>query len=161
MMNFFFHNGLKRCWDWTRKNNEKQMDDFMFQLWEQLALLHKSPRVTRRGRVNAESGIRESNLQVLWPLPKQTTEEEEETGTLFVYSVFCMIRVLEEFRCCCCCFGTAHKSELLMILFFLFSTGPNSPGWITVTEQGIQQSFDMTKVMFSRGNITGFDLGNN
>lgn len=33
-------------------------------------------------------------------------------------------------------------------------TGPGSPGWITVTEQGIRQSFDMTRVMFSRGNIT-------
>ena len=30
----------------------------------------------------------------------------------------------------------------------------NDDGWITVTEQGIKQSFDMTKVMFSRGNIT-------
>lgn len=28
------------------------------------------------------------------------------------------------------------------------------PGWITVTEQGIKQSFDMTRVMFCRGNIT-------
>ncbi|OEU18402.1 Met_10-domain-containing protein, partial [Fragilariopsis cylindrus CCMP1102] len=26
--------------------------------------------------------------------------------------------------------------------------------WITVTEQGIRQSFDLTKVMFSRGNIS-------
>jgi hypothetical protein len=33
-------------------------------------------------------------------------------------------------------------------------TGPGSPGWITVTEQGIRQSLDMTRVMFSRGNIT-------
>lgn len=32
--------------------------------------------------------------------------------------------------------------------------GPGSPGWITITEQGISQSFDMTRVMFSRGNIT-------
>lgn len=32
--------------------------------------------------------------------------------------------------------------------------GPGTPGWITVTEQGIQQSFDMTRIMFSRGNIT-------
>jgi len=29
-----------------------------------------------------------------------------------------------------------------------------SPGWITVTEQGIRQSFDLTRVMFSRGNIS-------
>mmetsp|Transcript_12408 Transcript_12408/g.34419 ORF Transcript_12408/g.34419 Transcript_12408/m.34419 type:complete len:499 (-) Transcript_12408:2257-3753(-) len=33
-------------------------------------------------------------------------------------------------------------------------SGPGGPGWITVTEQGIQQSFDLTRVMFSRGNIT-------
>jgi 16S rRNA G966 N2-methylase RsmD len=33
-------------------------------------------------------------------------------------------------------------------------SGPNSPGWICVTEQGIKQSFDMTRVMFSRGNIS-------
>jgi Met-10+ like-protein len=33
-------------------------------------------------------------------------------------------------------------------------SGPSSPGWITVTEQGIRQSFDLTRVMFSRGNIT-------
>lgn len=34
------------------------------------------------------------------------------------------------------------------------NTLTGSPGWITVTEQGIRQSFDLTKVMFSRGNIT-------
>lgn len=32
--------------------------------------------------------------------------------------------------------------------------GIGSPGWISITENGIKQSFDMTKVMFSRGNIT-------
>jgi len=31
---------------------------------------------------------------------------------------------------------------------------PSSPTWITVTEQGIRQSFDVTRVMFCRGNIT-------
>lgn len=34
------------------------------------------------------------------------------------------------------------------------SSGPASPSWIRVTEQGIKQSFDMTRVMFSRGNIS-------
>jgi hypothetical protein len=33
-------------------------------------------------------------------------------------------------------------------------SGPGSKGWITVTEQGIKQSFDLTLVMFSRGNIS-------
>ena len=36
----------------------------------------------------------------------------------------------------------------------IITTGPGSPGWITVTEQGIKQSLDMTRVMFSRGNIS-------
>ena len=30
----------------------------------------------------------------------------------------------------------------------------SSPSWITVTENGIRQSFDLTRVMFSRGNIS-------
>mmetsp|Transcript_4519 Transcript_4519/g.8345 ORF Transcript_4519/g.8345 Transcript_4519/m.8345 type:complete len:517 (-) Transcript_4519:1596-3146(-) len=34
------------------------------------------------------------------------------------------------------------------------STGPGSPSWIRVTEQGIKQSFDITRVMFSRGNVS-------
>ena len=34
------------------------------------------------------------------------------------------------------------------------STGLASPGWITVTEHGIRQSYDLTRVMFSRGNVT-------
>jgi tRNA G37 N-methylase Trm5 len=34
------------------------------------------------------------------------------------------------------------------------STGPGTPGWICVTEQGIRQSCDMTRVMFSRGNVS-------
>mmetsp|Transcript_48878 Transcript_48878/g.118336 ORF Transcript_48878/g.118336 Transcript_48878/m.118336 type:complete len:601 (-) Transcript_48878:52-1854(-) len=35
------------------------------------------------------------------------------------------------------------------------STGPDIPeSWICVTEQGIRQSFDLTRVMFSRGNIS-------
>lgn len=47
--------------------------------------------------------------------------------------------------------------EILWIAPSRYSTnkfGPHSKYWITVTEQGIRQSFDMTKVMFSRGNIT-------
>lgn len=42
------------------------------------------------------------------------------------------------------------------IAFHIFckSVGPGSPGWITITENGIRQSFDLTRVMFSRGNIT-------
>jgi hypothetical protein len=34
------------------------------------------------------------------------------------------------------------------------ANGSASPGWITIKEHGIRQSFDLTKVMFSRGNVT-------
>jgi tRNA G37 N-methylase Trm5 len=46
--------------------------------------------------------------------------------------------------------GTRHSSFQL-----LWSSDNNSNNnWITVTEQGIRQSFDLTRVMFSRGNIS-------
>ena len=32
--------------------------------------------------------------------------------------------------------------------------GEGSRGWITITEQGIKQSYDFTRVMFSRGNVS-------
>ena len=47
--------------------------------------------------------------------------------------------------------------EILWVAPNSFDTmkfGPNSQYWITVTEQGIRQSFDLTRVMFSRGNIS-------
>ncbi len=47
------------------------------------------------------------------------------------------------------------ESKYVVIhLFSVKFVGPGSPGWITVTENGIRQSFDLTRVMFSRGNIT-------
>ncbi|KAL7569302.1 hypothetical protein ACA910_016848 [Epithemia clementina (nom. ined.)] len=83
--------------------------DIMIKVWGNIALLHKSTRVVRKGSVLPESGVRESNYKILWPEPG------------------------------------VGSAEL---------TGPGSPGWITVTEQGIRQSFDLTKVMFSRGNVS-------
>ncbi|KAL3803487.1 LOW QUALITY PROTEIN: hypothetical protein HJC23_014035 [Cyclotella cryptica] len=38
--------------------------------------------------------------------------------------------------------------------FLPSTTGEESPSWITVTEHRIKQSFDLTRVMFSRGNVT-------
>ena len=34
------------------------------------------------------------------------------------------------------------------------STGIASPGWITVMEHGIRQSYGLMRIMFSRGNVT-------
>jgi len=33
-------------------------------------------------------------------------------------------------------------------------TGPGSPGWVTIRENGLSYSFDITKVMFSSGNVS-------
>jgi hypothetical protein len=44
-----------------------------------------------------------------------------------------------------------HLTDSVLTIFFV---GPGSPGWITITEQGIRQSFDLTRVMFCRGNIS-------
>jgi len=46
------------------------------------------------------------------------------------------------------------RQILMFVPSKLLQIGPGSRGWITITEQGIKQSFDLTKVMFSRGNIS-------
>ena len=103
---------------------------FVSTLWEELASAHKSPRVARRGEIAPSSGIRESNYRLLWPF----CGVPENTGTCLELSV-------------------ALESLNNLSNMFVYK-GPGSPAWITVTEQGIRQSFDMTRVMFSRGNIT-------
>lgn len=48
----------------------------------------------------------------------------------------------------------SNHSILYPIMATVVGEGPTSPGWITIKEQNILQSFDLTKVMFSRGNIS-------
>lgn len=97
---------------------------FLMRLWEALASLHQCHRVVRKGRVDPNSGVRESGYKILWPqqppaLPGTTTTTTTTTSS------------------------TSEKDT------------PDDGGcWITVTEQGVRQSFDLTRVMFSRGNIS-------
>ena len=104
-------------------------DAFFFEmqslLWEKIATDYKCSRVVRRGDVDPESGVRESGHRILWPIPQR--KNGEESGD-------CRRR---------CNLGYVPTS-----------TGIASPGWITVTEHGIRQSYDLTRVMFSRGNVT-------
>lgn len=93
-------------------------------LWKNLASLYKSPRVVRRGDIDPESGVRESGHRILWPLPVSITSSNNDAAK---------------------CTNHGYTPQ---------STGPDSPGWITVTEHKIRQSFDLTRVMFSRGNVT-------
>ena len=95
-------------------------------LWMNLAEAYGSKRVVRRGDIHPESGVRESGHRILWPLPERCSGSDKAQGSL----------------------GDINRGYLPRI------SGPTSPGWITVTEFGIKQSFDLTRVMFSRGNVT-------
>lgn len=95
-------------------------------LWMNLAEAYGSKRVVRRGDIHPESGVRESGHRILWPLPGPCSGSNKCQESL----------------------GDFNRGYLPRI------SGPSSPGWITVTEFGIKQSFDLTRVMFSRGNVT-------
>jgi len=53
--------------------------------------------------------------------------------------------------------GPKRESKVVMLLPPCgqpIETGPTSQGWVTVTDNNIQYSFDITRVMFCSGNIT-------
>ncbi|KAL7554111.1 hypothetical protein ACHAWF_018081 [Thalassiosira exigua] len=95
-------------------------------LWRDLSLLFDCPRVVRRGDVDPDSGVRESGHRILWPKPDDRPDGE----------------------------STGEPEGDFDRGFLPATTGPGTPGWIVVTEHGIRQSFDLTRVMFSRGNVT-------
>ncbi len=97
-------------------------------LWKNLANLYQSPRVVRRGDIDPESGVRESGHRILWPLPVSITSSSSSSNE--------------------------DAAQYSNHGYTPRSTGPDSPGWIAVTEHKISQSFDLTRVMFSRGNVT-------
>lgn len=95
------------------------IEAFLRHLWRLIALSHASPRLVRKGDIDPDSAVRQSQHVILYPeYPKDLHDDDNEDHHL-----------------------TQGPMEL-------------SPGFITITEQGIKQSFDLTKVMFSRGNIS-------
>jgi hypothetical protein len=110
---------------------EMNIDDCRIEFWKQLAESNNSKRIARRGAIDPNSKIRESGHRLVWPL----SGIPERTGMcqrLDMYLIY---------------FWRSTSNAILLL-------GPGSPGWIQVTEQGIKQSFDMCRVMFSRGNIS-------
>lgn len=95
-------------------------------LWKNLANIYNTTRIVRRGDIDPESGVRESGHRILYPIPNDILLSCDNNDHEDVYNR-----------------GYAPKE-----------IGPNSAGWITVTEHTIRQSFDLTRVMFSRGNVT-------
>jgi hypothetical protein len=55
--------------------SENRVDEFLPELWKQLATYYKSSRVVRKGEIDPESGVRESGYRLLWPysgIPERT-----------------------------------------------------------------------------------------
>ena len=109
-------------------NNERKcMFSIQSHLWGVLASIYNTQRIVRRGDIDPNSGVRESGHRILYPT-KPTSSQLMDGCDEYIDS---------------CNEG-----------YIPTDTGPNSPGWITVTEHSIHQSFDITRVMFSRGNVT-------
>jgi hypothetical protein len=47
--------------------SENRVDEFVQELWKQLAAYYKISRVVRKGEIDPESGVRQSGYRLLWP----------------------------------------------------------------------------------------------
>lgn len=47
--------------------SENRVDEFLQELWKQLAAYYKIPRVVRKGEIDPESAVRVSGYRLLWP----------------------------------------------------------------------------------------------
>jgi 16S rRNA G966 N2-methylase RsmD len=126
-----FHQFISKMIDDKTSNTTNNNTVYQIQenFWKNLASLYQSPRVVRRGDIDPENGKRESGHRLLWPLPGSVTPSSTTTTAAAAIT----------------CRNHGYIPQ---------TTGPDSPGWITVTEHKISQSFDLTRVMFSRGNVT-------
>ena len=121
--------------------NNSIIQTFMKSLWESLATSRNCHRVVRRGEIDPNSKIRKSGHAILWLSPVFLQSNQDRLN---------MIKNANKT-------DSEHK-EMNQIQKKAKNLTLNdislSPGWITINEQGIFQSFDLTQVMFSRGNIS-------
>jgi len=108
-------------------NERKYMFSIQSHLWEVLASIYNTQRIVRRGDISPDSGVRESGHRILYPTKSISSQQMD---------------------------GCDEHIDSCNEGYIPTDTGPSSPGWITVTEHSIHQSFDITRVMFSRGNVT-------
>jgi hypothetical protein len=62
-------------------SDDASQESYLLSLWKQLAAVHESPRVVRRGEIASSSGIRQSKYRLLWPFDGIP----ETTGTHTLY----------------------------------------------------------------------------
>ena len=106
------------------------------QLWERFATVYQCTQIVRQGEIGPNSGTRESGHWVFWPpaLESRLAGEDDITSN-----------------------DDDNNDDKDKWLYYNNTnygyvpkmTGPDSPGWITVTEHGIHQSYDISCVMFS------------
>jgi hypothetical protein len=101
--------------------------------WYRLALAHNSSRIVRRGGVDPNSKIRETGHRIMWSSSSSSSYNHNNGNHNLLNN---------------------SSSPTLSSSSSSSSSSLPSTTWITVTEQGIRQSFDLTQVMFSRGNIS-------
>ena len=118
-------------------------------LWPKLAKMFDCGRIARKGAISAASPIRQSGHCLLWPTNYNNDDDDDDdvpitgkysSNTYGSNAVYIL--------------GGWHYLMCYSLLSYVALPGPGSPGWVTVTEHGIKQSFDFTRVMFSRGNVT-------
>lgn len=110
-------------------------------LWEKLARTHRCSRVVRCGDIHPNSSVRESGRflksQLHPAVQNLTLTSSKNKGHRILWPR-----------------PNSYESGDINYGYIPSTTGKTSPGWITVTEHKISQSFDVTRVMFSRGNVT-------
>lgn len=115
--------------------SNKRRNQFYTLLWSNIGYAFSSSRIVRRGEIDPNSKIRHSGHIILW-----RKEDDDYDETNFHKDTTCMNKEERE--------NDGNDNDTTV------HHGPTSKGWITITEQKIKQSFDLQKVMFSRGNIS-------
>lgn len=99
-----------------------------------------------RNLVLPSAAFREKDMEALLPLDCNNVSQFQEDLWSQVAHAYNSPRILRK--------GGVDPNSRIRQTGYQLLWPPNSTTWITVTEQGIRQSFDVTQVMFSRGNIS-------
>ena len=125
-------------------------------IWRQIAVCFgpNIRRVARRAKVDS-GPRRESHILLLYPavgrpplpLPIDNTVLLSSSTKMHAHQFVSYANTQEASQTQMQRLSSEHGETLLDVL-------PRSPGWVTVTENSIAFSFEMTRVMFCSGNVT-------
>lgn len=110
----------------------------LFQIfYKEFADLYHAHRMVEKSGIDADSRVRESQCIILYhaDFPLSSATERDYPPHPSRSDTYCYN-------------GDVCSDSSSAII------ESSSPGWVTVTEYGIPMSFDLTRVMYSRGNVT-------